>query len=79
VTVREGKPSELRYTLARSSVPKGTVVFTVVEKGKLGHDFKVCSKPQSGSANSCKGKATPMIKPGMSATLSIVFAKAGTP
>lgn len=78
VTVTEGKPSELRYTLSKSSVPKGSVTFNVVNKGKLGHDFKVCTKPSSAKPNSCKGKGTIVIKPGKSATLAITFAKAGT-
>jgi uncharacterized cupredoxin-like copper-binding protein len=77
VTVTEGKPFELRYTLSKTSVPKGTVVFTVVDKGKLGHDFKVCSSPSTGSANACKGKGTKVVPPGKSTTLTIVFPKAG--
>jgi len=78
VTVTEGKPTELHYILSKTSVPKGTVVFTVVDKGKLGHDIKFCSKPGSGKANSCTGKGTKVIQPGKSTTLTIVFAKAGT-
>lgn len=77
VKVTAGKPSEYHFTLSKTSVPKGTTVFKVVDKGKLGHVFKVCATPSSGKANSCTGKATKTIEPGKSASLTIVFKKAG--
>jgi len=77
VSVTEGKPSEFHYTLSKKTVPLGTVVFAVTDKGTLGHDFKVCSSSKGGSANSCAGKGTKVLSPGTSATLTIVFKKKG--
>jgi uncharacterized cupredoxin-like copper-binding protein len=65
VTVTAGKPSEFRFTLSPRSVRKGTVVFRVVNKGGIPHDFKV------------NGKKTPLLSPGKSATLTVAFAKTG--
>jgi uncharacterized cupredoxin-like copper-binding protein len=78
VAVTEGKPSEFHYTLSKKTVPMGTVVFAVTDKGTLGHDFKVCSSSKGGTANSCTGKGTKVLSPGKSATLTIVFKKKGT-
>ncbi len=57
--------SEFKFTLSRRSVPAGTVVFTVVNRGKLSHDFRIA------------GKTTPVLRPGASATLRVTFAKRG--
>jgi nitrite reductase (NO-forming) len=57
--------AEFKFKLSRTSVPVGTVIFTVVNKGKIAHDFKI------------NGKKTPLIKPGKKATLTVVFKKAG--
>ena len=57
--------SEFRFTLSRQSVPAGAVVFTVVNRGKLSHDFRI------------GGKTTPVLRPGTSATLRVTFAKKG--
>jgi uncharacterized cupredoxin-like copper-binding protein len=56
--------SEFKFKLSAASVPHGAVVFTVVNKGALAHDFKIA------------GKKTPLIKPGKSAKLSVTL-KAG--
>jgi len=56
--------SEFKFKRSKLSVPHGTVVFTVANKGKISHDFKI------------NGKKTPLIKPGKSAKLSVTF-KAG--
>jgi uncharacterized cupredoxin-like copper-binding protein len=57
--------TEFKFKLSKASVPApGSVTFTVVNKGKLPHDFKI------------NGKKTPQIKPGKSATLKVTF-KAG--
>jgi uncharacterized cupredoxin-like copper-binding protein len=64
-TVTAGKPSELRFTLSKRSVAKGKVSFTVTNRGKLKHDFKIA------------GKKTPVLAPGKRATLSVTFSKAG--
>jgi uncharacterized cupredoxin-like copper-binding protein len=65
VTVTAGKPAELRFTLAKRSVAKGAVTFTVTNRGKLQHDFKI------------GGKKTPLLSPGKRATLKVTFNKAG--
>jgi uncharacterized cupredoxin-like copper-binding protein len=64
-TVTAGKPAELRFTLAKRSVPKGAVTFTVTNRGKLRHDFKIA------------GKKTPLLSPGKRVTLKVTFRKAG--
>jgi uncharacterized cupredoxin-like copper-binding protein len=46
-------------------VPKGAVTFTVTNRGKLRHDFKIA------------GKKTPLLSPGKRATLKVTFRKAG--
>ena len=65
VTVTAGKPSEYSFTLSRQSVTAGTVVFKVVNAGKVRHDFEIA------------GRMTPVLRPGRSATLTVAFAKAG--
>ena len=57
--------SEFKFTLSRTSVPQGEVVFTVVNDGKLAHNFWI------------DGKQTPLISPGKSATLTTTL-DAGT-
>ena len=56
--------TEFHFKLSKTSVPHGTVTFTVVNKGKLPHDFKIA------------GKKTPTIAPGKSAKLKVTI-KAG--
>ena len=65
VTVTAGKPSELRFTLSKKTVPAGAVTFTITNKGKSTHDFKIA------------GKVTKKLKPGSTATLKVTFKKAG--
>ena len=50
--------SEFKFTLSRTSVPQGEVEFTVVNKGKLAHNFWI------------NGQQTPLISPGKTATLT---------
>jgi uncharacterized cupredoxin-like copper-binding protein len=57
--------TEFKFKLSKSTVPVGTVTFSVVNRGKIGHDFKIA------------GKKTPIIKPGRSAKLNVVFKKKG--
>jgi uncharacterized cupredoxin-like copper-binding protein len=66
VAVTAGKPAEFRFALSVKSVKRGTVSFKVTNKGSLPHDFKVF------------GKKTPLLAPGRSATIKVVFAKAGS-
>lgn len=65
VAVSAGKPTELKFTLSKKSIAKGTAVFKVANKGRLTHDFKIA------------GKKTAQLKAGKSATLKVVFKKAG--
>jgi uncharacterized cupredoxin-like copper-binding protein len=57
--------TDSKFTLSRRSVPVGTVIFTVTNKGKVSHDFKIA------------GKKTPLLAPGRSATLRVTFSKTG--
>jgi uncharacterized cupredoxin-like copper-binding protein len=56
--------TEFKFKLSKTSVPHGTVTFTVTNKGSVGHDFKI------------GGKKTPVLSPGKSAKLRVTL-KAG--
>jgi nitrite reductase (NO-forming) len=56
--------TEFKFKLSKASVPHGSVTFTVMNKGKVSHDFKI------------GGKKTALLKPGGSATLTVTL-KAG--
>lgn len=57
---------EFSFALSKRTVPVGTTVtFKVVNKGKISHDFKIA------------GKKTPLLLPGKSAKLTVVFKKKG--
>ena len=56
--------TEFHFKLSKTSVPHGSVTFTVVNKGHVSHDFKIA------------GKKTALIKPGKSAKLTVTL-KAG--
>ena len=52
--------SEFKFAFSKRSIPAvGTVIFTVVNKGKISHNFKI------------GGKTTPNLLPGKSATLTV--------
>jgi uncharacterized cupredoxin-like copper-binding protein len=55
---------EFKFTLSKTSVKHGTVTFTLVNKGKLPHDFAIA------------GKKSKLIKPGKTGTLTVTL-KAG--
>jgi uncharacterized cupredoxin-like copper-binding protein len=57
--------TEFKFRLSKSSVPHGKVVFTLVNNGKLAHDFWIA------------GKTSPLVQPGKSAKL-VVTLSAGT-
>lgn len=59
------KASEFKYVFSRRSVPTGTVIFTVVNKGKISHDFKIA------------GKKTRSLLPGKSQVLRVIIKKKG--
>jgi uncharacterized cupredoxin-like copper-binding protein len=53
--------SEFKFKLSKPSVPHGKVVFTLVNKGKISHDFWI------------GGKTTPLVPPGKSAKLTVTL------
>jgi uncharacterized cupredoxin-like copper-binding protein len=57
--------TDSKFALSRRSTPTGTVIFTVTNKGKISHDFKIA------------GKKTPLLSPRRSATLRVTFSKTG--
>ena len=63
VKVTAGKPTEFHFTLSKKSVPAGPITFTIANKGKLAHDFKIA------------GKKSKMIQPGKSTTLKVTLKK----
>jgi uncharacterized cupredoxin-like copper-binding protein len=65
VAVTAGKPSELRFTLSKKTVPKGSVTFRVTNRGTVSHDFKIA------------GKKTKLLAKGKTATLRASFARPG--
>jgi uncharacterized cupredoxin-like copper-binding protein len=80
VTVTAGKPSEFRFTLSKSSkLPVGVpITFKLTNKGKLAHDFKICTKAvKKATAVTCVGKVTKLVKPGQSTTLKVTFKTKG--
>jgi plastocyanin len=65
VTVRM---TEYRFRLSTNTVRKGTVVFTILNKGQLPHTFAI-RKLQ---------KVSSLVQPGRSTTMRAVFRKTGT-
>jgi len=58
--------TEFKFALSKRSVAAGTtVIFKVTNKGKVTHDFKIF------------GKKTPLLQPGKTATVKVVFKKKG--
>jgi uncharacterized cupredoxin-like copper-binding protein len=53
--------TEFKFKLSKSSVPQGKVVFTLVNKGKLAHDFWI------------GGKTSPLVQPGKRAKLTVTL------
>jgi plastocyanin len=63
------KASEFKYVLSKKTVAKpGKVVFKVTNVGKIAHNFVILSGIN---------KATPLIQPHKSATLTVTFKKKG--
>jgi uncharacterized cupredoxin-like copper-binding protein len=56
--------SEFKFKLSKASVHRGKVVFTLVNKGKVAHNFWIA------------GKRTSLVSPGKRATLTVTL-KAG--
>lgn len=61
------KMSEYRFRLSTSTVRTGTVVFTIINKGQLPHDFSI-QKLQ---------KVSPLVQPGHTATMRVTFKRPG--
>ena len=55
--------SEFKFALSKKSAHHGTVIFTVVNKGHISHDFKIA------------GKKTSKLSPGKSGTLKVTLSK----
>jgi plastocyanin len=59
--------TEYSFTLSKNVVPRGKVVFTVINKGDLGHDFVIGALK----------KKTPVLQAGGKRTLVVTFTKPG--
>jgi plastocyanin len=62
------KMTEYRFRLSTNTVHKGTIVFTIVNKGQLPHTFAI-QKLQ---------KVSSLVQPGKSTTMRVTFRKTGT-
>jgi uncharacterized cupredoxin-like copper-binding protein len=56
--------SEFKFVLSTKTAKHGSVVFTVVNKGKLAHDFKIAGKKTAMLAPGKSGKVTVTLKAG---------------
>jgi plastocyanin len=78
ISVTAGVPHELSFTVSPSRITFPTDVFKVTNKGKLAHSFKICAKPSANDkANSCVGRATKVIAPGKTASLTVSLPASG--
>jgi plastocyanin len=57
--------TEFKFKLSKTKINVGTVIFTVVNRGKIAHNFKI------------NGKVTRHLAPGQKVTLKVVFKKKG--
>lgn len=65
VQVVMGHPGVFEFVLSKKAVPRGTVVFTLVNRGQIAHDFSI------------DGKKSKLYQPGRKGTFTVVFQKAG--
>jgi uncharacterized cupredoxin-like copper-binding protein len=56
--------SEFKFKLSSSSVTAGSVTFTIVNRGKLAHDFAIAGKKSALIAPGKSGKLTVTLKTG---------------
>jgi len=56
--------TEFKFALSTKTAKHGSVVFTVVNKGKLAHDFKIGGKKTAMLAPGKSGKVTVTLKAG---------------
>ncbi len=79
ITVIAGSPRELAFTVSPRSFTTATVRFEVRNRGTEAHSFKLCTRPAaSAKADACTGKATGLIAPGKTATLTVTLKTSGT-
>lgn len=57
--------TDYAFKLSKASVKRGTVVFAVVNRGEVVHDFKIA------------GRKTPIYEAGMSGSLKVALTKPG--
>jgi plastocyanin len=62
------KMSEYRFRLSTNTVHTGTVVFTIVNKGQIPHDFSIQRL----------AKVSSLVQAGRTTTMRVTFKKAGT-
>jgi plastocyanin len=62
------KMTEYHFRLSTNSVHTGVVVFTIINKGQIPHDFEI-QKLQ---------KLSPLVQAGSRTTMRVTFKKAGT-
>jgi hypothetical protein len=75
VLVTAGMPKEFGFKLSKGSVPTGLVTFKVTNRGAIAHNFKICYAVNGGRGNNCVGKATGLITPGRSQSLTVTLRK----
>ena len=78
VAVTAGQPAEFHFVVAPGIVKRGIIVFKITNKGKLPHNFKLCSKASSSLGNSCNGRSSGQMSPGQSKTLRVSVLRKGT-
>ena len=57
VAVTAGKPTEFKFTLSKMSVAKGVATFTLTNKGKLPHNFRIAGKATAAAEAGQEGHA----------------------
>lgn len=62
------KMSEYRFRLSTSTVHPGTVVFTIINKGQIPHDFSIQKLD----------KVSSLVQPGHTTTLRVTLKRTGT-
>lgn len=62
------KMSEYRFRLSTNTVHRGTIVFTIVNKGEIPHDFSIQKL----------GKVSALVQSGGKTTMRVTIKKTGT-
>jgi len=65
ITVTAGKPTEHAFKFSATSVRRGTVIFKVVNRGKVAHGFEI------------NGHSTRLLRPRTSTMLRVIFKRPG--